>query len=205
MPALRPSRRRPTSGAFLFFDQLLVILAGTGGGAWLGGSASRREHLLPIRHHLGLSLPSGRGRLLLRHPRSRLMEARGSRHSWIGPCPATPTKTCGCQQVLHSGSQQRVHGLKLRYPRWQVTRGSYPSCRGAGRGLSGRDHGCVAHCGWCPQGRHRARNLVRDSRALTPLADSKTALAVLHSGKSLQSVQHTNYIRLWATHCRLRR
>ena len=179
-----------------------MILAGTGGGAQLGGSMTRREHLLLIRHHLDLSLPSGRGRLLLRHPRSRLMEARGSGHSWIGPCPATPTDTCGCQQVLHSGGWQRVHGLELRYPRWQVTRGSYPSCRGAGRGLSGRDHGCVAHCGWCPQGRRRARNLARDRRALTPLADSKTASAVSHSGKSLQ---HTNYVRLWATHCRLRR
>ena len=182
-----------------------MILAATGGGARLGGSASRREHLLPIRHRLGLSLPSGRGRLLLRHPRSRLTEARGSGHSWISPCHAAPTDTCGCQQVLHSGSRQRVHGLELRYPRWQVTRGSYPSCRGAGRGLSGRDHGHVAHCGWCPQGRHRARNLARDRRALTPLSNSKTASAVSHSGKSLQSVQHTNYVRLWATHCHLRR
>ena len=168
-----------------------MILAGTGGGTWLGGSASRREHLLPIRRRLGLSLPSGRERLLLRHPRSRLTEARGSGHSRISPCPATPTDTCSCQQVLRSGSRQRVHGLELRYPRWQVTRGSYPSCRGAGRG---RDHGCVAHCGWCPQGQRRARNLVRDRRALTPLADSKTASAVSHSGKSLQSVQHTNYV-----------
>ena len=182
-----------------------MILAATGGGARLGGSASRREHLLPIRHRLGLSLPSGRGHLLLRHPRSRLTEARGSGHSRISPCRAAPTDTCGCQQVLRSGSRQRVHGLELRYPRWQVTRGSYPSCRGAGRGLSGRDHGRVAHCGWCPQGRHWARNLARDRRALTPLANSKTASAVSHSGKSLQSVQHTNYVRLWATHCHLRR
>ena len=182
-----------------------MILAGTGGGARLGGSTSRREHLLPIRHCLGLSLPFGRGHLLLRHPRSRLTEAGGSGHLQISPCPATPTDTCSCQQVLRSGSWQRVHGLELRYPRWQVTRVSYPSCRGAGRGLSGRDHGCVAHCGWCPQGRCWARNLARDRRALTPLADSKTVSAVSHSGKSLQSVQHTNYVRLWATHCHLRR
>ena len=195
LPALRPSRRRLTSGTFLFFSRLLVILAGTGCGTRLGGSMSRREHLLPIRHRLGLSLSSGRGRLLLRHPRSRLMEARGSGHSRISPCPAAPTDTCGCQQVLRSGSRQRVHGLELRYP----------SCRGAGRGLSGRDHGCVAHCGWCPQGQCWARNLARDRRALTPLADSKTVSAVSHSGKSLQSVQHTNYVRLWATHCHLRR
>ena len=121
------------------------------------------------------------------------------------PCPATPPDTCSCQQVLHSGSRQHVHGLELRYPRWQVTWGSYPSFRGAGRGLSGRDHGHVAHCGWCPQGQRLARNLARDRRALTPLADSKTALAVSHSGKSLQSVQHTTYVRLWATHCHLRR
>ena len=132
-----------------------MILVGTGGGAQLGGSASRREHLLLIRHRLCLSLPSGRGRLLLRHPRSHLTEARGSGHSWISPCPATPTNTCSCQQVLHRGSQQCVHGLELRYPRWQVTWVSHPGCRGAGRGLSGRDHGCVAHCGWCLQGRHR--------------------------------------------------
>ena len=193
LPALRPSRRGPTSGTF-FSGRLLVILAGTGGGARLGGSALRREHLLPIRHCLGLSLPSGRGCLLLRHPRSHLTKARGSGHSRISPCPAAPTDTCGGQQVLRSGSQQRVHGLELRYPRWQVTRGSYPSCRGAGCGLSGRDHGHVAHCRWCPQGRRQARNLARDRRALTPLADSKTASAVSHSGKSLQSVQHTNYV-----------
>ena len=182
-----------------------MTLAGTGGGAWLGGSASRWEHLLPIRHHLRRFLPSGSRRLLLRRPRSRLTEARGSGHSRISPCPATPTDTCSCQQVLCSGSWQRVHGLELRHPRWQVTRVSYPSCRGAGRGLGGRDYGCVAHCGWCPQGRCQARSMARDGRALTTLADSKTVSAVSHPGQSLQSVQHTNYVRLWATHCCLRR
>ena len=152
------------------------------------------------------SLPaSGSGCLLLRCPRSHLMEAWGIGYSWISPCPATPTDTSSCQQVLRSWSQQHVHGLEWRHPRWQVTRGSHPSCRGAGRGLSGRDHGHIAHCGRCPQGRCWARNLMRDGRALTPLANSKTALAVSHPGQSLQSVQHTNYIQLWATCCCLRR
>ena len=166
---------------------------------------SRWEHLLPIRHHLGRSLPSGSGHLLLRHPRSHLTEAWGSRYSRISPCPAAPTNTCSCQQVLHSGSPQHVHGLEWRHPRWQVTWGSHPSCRGAGRGLGGRDHGRVAHRGWCPQGRCRARSLARDGRALTPLADSKTASAVSHPGQSLQLVQHTNYVGPWATHHHPRR
>ena len=182
-----------------------MTLAVTGGGARLGGSALRWEHLLPIRHHLGCSLPSGSGRLLLRHPRSHLMEARGSGHSWISQCPATPTNTCSCQQVLHSGSRQCVHGLEWRHPRWQVTQVSYPSCRGASHGLSGRDHGHRAHCGWCPQGQCQTRSMARDGRALTLLANSKTVSAVSHPGQSLKSVQHTNYVRLWATHCHLRR
>ena len=46
---------------------------------------------------------------------------------------------------------------------------------------------------------------MRDHRALTPLADSKTVSAVSHSGESLQPVQDTNYVRLWATRCCLRR
>ena len=171
-----------------------MTLAGTGGGAQLGGSASRWEHLLLIRRRLRHFLPSGSRRLLLRHPRSHLTEARGSRYSWLSPCPTAPTDTCICQQVLRSGGRQRFHGLEWRHPRWQVTRVSYPSCRGAGRGLGGRDHGCIAHCGWCPQGQHQARSLARDGRALTSLADSKTVSAVLHPGQSLQSVQHTNYI-----------
>ena len=191
MPVLRPSGRGPTSGTFLFSGWLPVALAGTGGGAQLGGSASRWEHLLPIRHHF---LPS-RGRcLLLRDPRSHLMEARGSGHLWISPCLATPTDTCGCQQVLHSGSQQHVHGLELRHPGWRVTQVSYPSCRGAGHGLGGRDHGCIAHCGRYPQGRCQAKSMARDRRTLTTLADSKTVSAVPHPGQSLQSVQHPNYI-----------
>ena len=182
-----------------------MTLAGTGGGARLGDSASRWEHLLPIRRRLGRFLPSKSGCLLLRHPRSCLTEARDSEYSWLSPCPATPTDTCSCQQVLRSGSQQRVHGLEWRHPRWRVTRVSYPSCRGAGRGLSGRDHGHVAHCGWCPQGQCRAKSLVRDGGASTPLANSQAVPAVSHPGHSLQSVQHTNYVRLWATHCHLRR
>ena len=171
-----------------------MTLTGTGGGSRLGGSASRWVHLLLIRHRLGHFLPSGGRRLLLRCYRSHLAEARGSRYSRLSPCSAAPTNTHSCQQVLRSGSQQRVHGLKWRHPRWQVTRVSYPSYRGAGRGLGGRDHGHVAHCGWCSQGRCRARSLVRDGRALTPLADSKTVSAVSHLGQSLQSVQHTNYV-----------
>ena len=182
-----------------------MTLTGTGGGAWLGGSMSRWVHLLPIRSSWGHFLPSGGGHLLLRHSRSHLMEARGGGYLWLSPCPAAPTNTGSCQQVLHSGSRQRVHGLEWRHPRWRVTRMSYPSCRGAGCGLGGRDHGHVAHCGWCPQGRCQARSLVRDGKALTPLADSKTVSAVSHPGQSLQSVQHTNYVRLWAARCCLRR
>ena len=166
---------------------------------------SRWVHLLLIRHQLGCLLPSGGRRLLLRCSRSHLAEARGSGYSRLGPCPATPTDTCSCQQALCSGSQQCVHGLEWRYPKWRVTWVSYPSCRGAGHGLGGRDHGRVAHCGWYPQGLCQARSLVRDGRALTPLADSKTVSAVSHPGQSLQSVQHTNYVRLWAAHCHLRR
>ena len=75
-----------------------------------------------------------------------------------------------------------------------MTWGSHPSRRGTGRGLSGGDHSHVAHCGWCPQSCHRARSLVRDRRALTPLADFKAASAVSHSGESLQPVQDTNYV-----------
>ena len=182
-----------------------MTLTGTGGGARLGGSTSRWVHLLPIRSHLGSFLPSGGGRLLLRHSRSRLAEARGSGYLWLSPCPAAPTDTGSCQQVLCSGSWQCVHGLEWRHPRWRVTRVSYPSSRGAGRGLGGRDHGRVAHCGWCPQGRCWARSLVRDGGAPTPLADSEAVSTVSHLGQSLQSVQHTNYIRLWAAHCCLRR
>ena len=182
-----------------------MILAGTGGGARLGGSALRWEHLLSIRHRLRRFLPSGSRRLLLRHSRSRLAETRGSERSQLSPWLAAPANACSCQQVLRSGSQQHVHGLECRHPRWQVTRGSYPSCRGASRGLGGRDHGHVAHCGWCPQGRHWARSLARDGRALTPLANSKTASAVSNPGQSPQSVQDTIYVWLWATHCRLRR
>ena len=179
-----------------------MTLAGTGTGAQLRGSVSRWEHLLPIRCHLGRFLPSGSGRLLLRHPRSHLTKARGSGYSWLSMCPAAPTDTCSCQQVLCSGSWQHVHGLEWRQPRWRVTRVSYPSCRGVGRGLGGRDHVHVAHCGWCPQGRCQARSLVRDGGTLTPFADSKTVLAVSHPG---QALQHTNYVRLWATRCHLRR
>ena len=185
LPVLRPSGRGPTSGAFIFSSQLPMTLAGTGGGARLGGSALRWEHLLPIRCHLHHFLPSESKCLLLRHPRSRPTEARGSGHSWISLCPATPANTCSCQQVLRSGSRQRVHSLELRHPRWQVTQVSYPSCRGASHSLGGRDHGHIAHRGWCPQGRGRARSLVRDGEALTPLADSKTVLAVPHPGQSL--------------------
>ena len=171
-----------------------MTLTGTGGGTWLGGSASRWVHLLPIRHRLGCFLPSRDRCLLLRRSRSHLMEARGSGYLRLRPCPATPTDTSSCQQVLCSGSWQCVHGLEWRHPRWRVTRVSYPSCRGAGRGLGRGDHGCVAHCGWCPQGRCRARSLMRDGGALTPLANSKTVSAVSHPGQSLQSVQHTSYV-----------
>ena len=86
-----------------------------------------------------------------------------------------------------------------------MTRGSHYSCRGTSCGLSGGGHGHVAHCGRHPQRRSWARSLARDRRALTPLADPKTASAVSHSGESLQPVQDTNHVCLWATHCCLRR
>ena len=44
-----------------------------------------------------------------------------------------------------------------------------------------------------------------DGGALTLLADSEAVPAVSHLGHSLQSVQHTHYISLWAVHCCLRR
>ena len=208
MPSLLvsgPSGWRPTSGTFIFPGRLLVTLAGTGDGAQLGGSASRWVHLLLIRSHLGSFLPSGGGRLLLKCSMSRLTEARGSGCPRLTPWLGTSTNTSSCQQVLCSGSWQRVHGLEWRHSRWRITWVSYPSCRGAGRGLGGRDHGYIVHCGWCPQGRSQARSLVRDGRALTPLADSKTVSVVSHPGQSLQSIQHTNYVRQWAAHCHLRR
>ena len=161
-------------------------------------------HLLPVRSRLSLFMPSGGGRLLLWCSGPRLVEARGSRYSRLSPCPAAPTNTCSCQQVLCSGSRLRVHGLKWRHLWWWLTQVSYPSHRGAGCGLGGRDHGRVAHCGWCPQGRCQARSLVRDGRAPTPLADSEAVSAVSYPGQSLQSVQHTNYVRPCAAHCRLR-
>ena len=201
---LGPSGWGPSSGTFIFPGQLLMTLTGTGGGAWLGGSASGWVHLLLIRSCLGRFLPSGGGHLLLWHSRSHLVDAWGGGCPWLTSWPGASTNTSSCQQVLCSGSWQRVHGLKWRHPRWQVTRVSYPSCRGAGRGLGGRDHGHIAHCGWCPQGRHWARKLVRDGGAPTPLADSEAVSAVSHLGQSLQLVQHTHCVHLWAVHCCLR-
>ena len=182
-----------------------MTLTGTGGGARLGGSASGWVHLLPIRSRLGRFLPSGGGHLLLWHSRSRLADAWGGGCSWLTSWPGASTNTSSCQQVLCSGSWQHVHGLEWRHPRWQVTQVSYPSHRGAGRGLGGRDYGHVAHCGWCPQGRCQARKLVRDGGAPTSSANSEAVSAVSHLGQSLQSVQHTHYVCLWAVHCHLRR
>ena len=194
MPSLsvsEPSGWGPTSGAFIFPGQLLTTPTGTRGGARLGGSVLGWVHLLQIRSHLGRFLPSGGGHLLLWHSRSHLVDAWGGGCSRLTLWPGASTNTSSCQQVLCSGSWQRVHGLEWRHPRWRVTRVSYPSCRGAGRGLDGRDHGCVACCGWCLQGRHRARKLVRDGGALIPLANSEAVSAVLHPGQSLQLIQHT--------------
>ena len=138
---LRPSGRGPTSGTFIFPGWLLAMLAGTGGGARLGGSTSRWVHLLLIRSRFSSFLPSGDGCQLLRQSRSHLMEARGRRCPRLTSWLVASTNTSSCQQVLCSGSRQRVHGLEWRHPRWRVTRVSYPSCRGAGRGLGGRDYG----------------------------------------------------------------
>ena len=145
-----PSGWGPTSGTFIFPGQLLTTLTGTGSGARLGGSMSGWVHLLLIRSCLGHFPPSGGGHLLLWHSGPRLVDARGGGCLRLSLCPMAPTDTSSCQQVLCSGSQQRVHSLKLRHPRWRVTRVSYPGHRGAGRGLGGRDHGHIAHCGWCP-------------------------------------------------------
>ena len=46
---------------------------------------------------------------------------------------------------------------------------------------------------------------MRDSGALTPLADSEAVSAVSHPGQSLQLVQHTHYVCPWAVHHCLRR
>ena len=185
-------------GTYLWCLHLLWSAARDPGWHW-GWHSAWGQHIevgtpAADKASLGSFLPSGGRRLLLRCYRSHLAEARGSGYSQLSPCSAAPTDTRSCQQVLRSGSRQRVHGLEWRHSRWQVTRVSYPSCRGAGCGLSGRDHGCVAHCGWCPQCQCRSRSLVRDGGALTPLADSKTVSAVSHPGQSLQSVQHTNYV-----------
>ena len=145
-----PSGWGPTSGTFIFPGRLLMTLTGTGGGAWLGGSASGWVHLLPIRSRLGRFLPSGAGHLLLGCSRSRLADAWGGGCSRLTLWHGTSTNTSSCQQVLCSGSRQRVHGLEWRHPRWRVTRVSYPGCRGAGRGFGGRDHGHVAHHWRCP-------------------------------------------------------
>ena len=175
------------------------------GGAQRGCRALRWEHLLLIRCHWHRFLPSGSRHLLLRHPRSHLAETRGSGCLRLSPWLAAPAYTGSCQQVLCSWSWQHIHGLKCGHSRWQVAQVRHPSCRGTSRGLSGGDHGCVAHCGWCPQSCRWARSLARDRRALTLLADSKTASAVSHSGESLQPVQDTNHVQWWATHCHLRR
>ena len=140
-----PSGWGPTSGAFIFPGQLLATLTGTGGGAWLWGSVSGWVHLLPIRSHLGRFLPSEGGHLQLWHSRSHLADAWGGGCPRLTSWPGTSTSTSSCQQVLCSRSRQFVHGLEWRHPRWRVTQVSYPSCRGAGRRLSGKDHGCVAH------------------------------------------------------------
>ena len=171
-----------------------MILAGTGGGARQRGRALRWEHLLAIRHCWHHSLPSRSRYLLLRHPRSHLVETRGSGHSRLRPWPVAPADTSSCQQVLRDWSRCGIHGLKRGHSRWRVAWESHPSCRGTSCGLSGGDHSCVAHGGWCPRRCHQARSLVRDRRALTPPANSKTAPAVSHSGASLQTVQDTNHV-----------
>ena len=129
------------------------------------------------------------------------MDARSGGCSWLTLHPATPTDTSSCQQVLHSGSWQHVHSLEWRYLRWWVTQVSYPGHRGAGCGLSGRDHGCVAHRWRHPEGHHRARSMVRDGGAPTLLADSEAVSAVLYLSQSLQSVQHAHHISLWVVYC----
>ena len=140
----------PTPGIFVLPGQLFMTLTGTRGGAQLGGGVSGWIHLLPVRSHLVCLLPSGGGRLLLWCCGPHLADARSGGCSRLTLCPAASTNTSSCQQVLRSGGQKHVHRLEWRYPRWRVTWGSYPSRRGAGHGLGGRDHGCVAHHWSCP-------------------------------------------------------
>ena len=65
--------------------------------------------------------------------------------SWLTLSPATSTDASSGQQVLQGGGRKHVHRFKWRYSWWWVTWGSYPGHRGAGRGLSGRGHGHIAH------------------------------------------------------------
>ena len=140
-PFLRSPRRGPVPSASSLLSRVSLIPAGTGSGARLGGRAFRWEHLLSVRCCLRRSLSSWGRRLLLWHLRSCLTETRSCWHAWRGLWFAALADTCSCQQVLSSERRQRVHELGNGISRQQVTRGSRSSRGGAGRGLSGGDHG----------------------------------------------------------------
>ena len=135
-----------------------MTLTGARGGAWLGGGhshpsgVSRQIHLLPVRGHLACLLPSWGGHLLLWGHVPHLVEARSSGCAWLSLSPAAPTDTSSGQQVLRSGGQKHVHRCQFKWRQswWWVPRWRYPGRRGAGCGLGGRGHGCVAHCQGCP-------------------------------------------------------
>ena len=170
-----------------------MTLTGARGGACLGGGCShpsgvlRRINLLLVRGRLACLVPSWGGHPLLEGRGSRLMEAGSSRSPWLSQSPTAPTDTGSGQQVLRSGGRKRVHQYRVKWRQswWWVSRWRYPTHRGAGCGLGGRGHGCIAHCGGRPQCRCLTGSLVRYTGAPTLFADSKAKATVFHRGHPL--------------------
>ena len=170
-----------------------MTLTGARGGSCLGGGhshpsgVSRWRNLLPVRGHLACLVPSWGGHPLLGGCGSCLMEARSSRSPWLSQSPTTPTDTSNGQQVLRSGGWKHVHRcwVNWRQSWWMVSWWRYPTHRGAGCGLGGRGHGCIAHCQRCPQCRSLAGSLARYIGAPTRFANSKAKATVFHRGHPL--------------------
>ena len=158
-----------------------MTLTGARGGACLDGGRShpsgvlRWINLLPVRGHLACLLPSWGGHLLLVGCGSCLMEARSSRSPWLSQSPTAPTDNKSGQQVLRSGGRKCVHRHRVNWRQswWWVSRWRYPTHRGAGCGLGGRVHGCIAHHRGHPQCRSLTGSLVRYLGAPTLFADPK--------------------------------